>query len=76
MVIESEMDKMPGAIRPLIQREAKAEQQPPQPVGQPPIQEIVMTREYTATELTDIAAKFQQKARKIIQAWLVWLWGG
>ena len=33
-------------------------------------------RQYTPTELIDIAAKFQQKAREIIQAWLVPLLGG
>ena len=31
-------------------------------------------REYTLTELIDIATKLQQKARESIQAWLVWLW--
>lgn len=33
-----------------------------------------MVREYAPTDFIDIAAKFQQKTRESIQAWLVWLW--
>lgn len=33
-----------------------------------------MMKEYTPTELIDLAAKFQQKARASVLAWLVWLW--
>lgn len=41
--------------------------------GEPPVQEMFMTREYTPTELIDRAAKFPQKAQKGIQVWLVQL---
>lgn len=53
-MIDSEMDKIP-----LIQRKTKTEQQQPQQVGQSPIQETFMMREYTHTELVDIPASFQ-----------------
>ena len=51
----------------------KTQQPQPQPVGQPPVQETFMMREYTPTEFIGIAAKFQQKAGARIQAWLVQL---
>ena len=59
VVINSETDKMPGAIQPLIGRKAKAHQQQLQPVGQPPFQEMFMMREDPSAELIDTAAKFQ-----------------
>ena len=37
-------------------------------MGQLPLDEMYLMREYTPTELIDIAAKFQQKARESIQA--------
>ena len=43
-------------------------------MGQLPIQEMVMMRKCTPTELVDIAAVFQQKARKSMQASLARLW--
>lgn len=61
------------AIQALIQRKARAQQQP-QPTVQPPVRKMFMMREYTPTELTNIAATLQQKARLSIQAWLVQLW--
>ena len=45
-----------------------------QPAGQPPIQEMFMMREYTPAELLGLAAKFRQKARESIQAWLLQSW--
>ena len=64
-MIDSEMDKVPGAVWSLIQRKAKAQQQPSQAAGKPLVQEMSMMREYTPTEFIDIAAKFQQKAREV-----------
>lgn len=39
-----------------------------------PAQEAFGMRAYTPTELIDIGAKSQQKARESIQAWLAQLW--
>ena len=33
-----------------------------------------MMRKYMPAELIDIAAKFQQKPRASVEAWLTWLW--
>ena len=55
----------PWAIQFLIQRTAKAKQQPPYAAGWPLIQEAFLMREYTPAELADIAAKFQPKARHV-----------
>lgn len=38
--------------------------------GQPPCQETFMMREYMPTELIDLSANFQQKAKEIIPMWL------
>ena len=65
MVIDSETDDTPHAIGPVIQRKAKTQQQQPQPVRQPPIQETYLMREYMLTELIDKIIKFQRKARRI-----------
>ena len=43
-------------------------------MGQLPNWEMYKIREYTPTELMDMAAKSQQKAQKSIQAWVVHLW--
>lgn len=67
IVIDSETDEMLGAIQPLIKEKAKAQEQQSQPAEQSLIQEKFLMREYMPAELIDIAAKFQQKAREIIQ---------
>lgn len=58
VVIDSEMEEMPHAVRLLVRREAKAQQQQPQSSGQPPTQEMCVMREYIPAELTDLATKF------------------
>lgn len=70
MGIEREMDKT--ACHPST-KECEAQQSQPWPAEQPPVQETFMMRVYTPIELIDTAAKFQQKAKKRIQAWLVQL---
>lgn len=55
-MIDSEIDKSPYAIQPLMQRKAKAQQQP-QLVVAAPIQEMFMMTEYTPSELIDSAAR-------------------
>lgn len=62
-MIDGETDKAPYAIRPLIQRKAKAQQQP-QLVGAAPILEMFMMREYTHSELIDSAARYQDKGKE------------
>lgn len=59
---------------PPVHRETKA-QPPPQPVGQPPVQEMFLVREYTPTELIDTTAKFCKKPRRVSSHdWCVLLW--
>lgn len=53
MVIDSEADGAPHALGPRIQWNTKAEQQQSQPAGQCPVQEMLMVREYTPTDLID-----------------------
>lgn len=67
-----EVNETPHAVQPRVQRKAKAPQRP-QPAGWPPTEETFTKRECTSTELIDTAAKFQQKARASIPAWLVHL---
>lgn len=67
VVIDTETDEMLGAIQSLIKEKAKAQEQQSQPAKQSLIQEKFLMREYMPAELIDIAAKFQQKAREIIQ---------
>lgn len=62
VMIDSE-DEILHSVQPLRQRKTKTQQQQPQPAGQPPIQETCRMREHTLTELFDIAAKFEHKAR-------------
>lgn len=74
VVVDSAKDKDPCAFQTFTRRKAKAQQQPPQPAGQLPLQKTVMSRECTPAELAGIAAKFQPKARKRIEAWSACLW--
>lgn len=67
VVIDTETDEILGAIQSLIKEKAKAQEQQSQPAKQSLIQERFLMREYMPAELIDIAAKFQQKAREIIQ---------
>ena len=52
MVIDSETDDTPHAIGPVIQRKAKTQQQQPQPVRQPPIQETYLMRNLTKENMS------------------------
>ena len=72
VVIDSKTDKMPCAVWPCNIKESATAITPSS--GQPPIQKTFMRRECTFAELIERAAKFQQKSRESIQAWLVWLW--
>ena len=75
-MIDSKRDKSPCAAQPLNQRKAKAQQQLPQPVRQPPIQETFRMREYIPVVLMDVSAKFKPKVRQSIEAGLVHVWDG
>lgn len=56
-MIDSETDEAPCAFGPLRPRKTKAQQQQTRPVGQPPVYEVFMMRQYMAAELTDTAAE-------------------
>lgn len=62
--------KCPGPFNP----QYKGKQNSSLTSGQFPVQETFTMREHTPLELVDRAAKFQQKARESIQAWLMWLY--
>lgn len=67
MVTDSETDEMCPPT-PNTKESKSTTATTTQPARQPPIQEMFMKREVTPGGLTDIIAKFQQKARETIQA--------
>lgn len=60
-------------LTPNVQERQKHRSRNPQRVRQPRIQEMFMMKGFTLTELVELAAEFQERARESIQAWLVQL---
>lgn len=65
VVTDSDTDTTSHAVQSLIQRKVKAWRQQPQPVGQPPVQEEFIMRQYGMAELMDMAAKIHKGPAKI-----------